>query len=92
MTKCFENLIVGLQVLNTHVKFHANQILFNIKFINLLFICNLKYKNLKFKYLIDDIVIDFLSSENLVIVHIFVLSVGSCVLRRFVLLSIYFHQ
>ena len=50
MTTYFENLIghclVELQVLNTYVKFHANRILFTIKFINLFFMCNFKLQKL----------------------------------------------
>ena len=60
----FKNLTVKLQVLNilnTHIKFHVNWILFTIWSINL-FLCI--YKNLKFKYLIDNIVFDFWSSKN----------------------------
>ena len=44
MTTYFENLTVGLHVLyvlNIHVKFHSNRILFTIKSINLFFIHNL---------------------------------------------------
>ena len=57
----FENLIIefhGLFVLKTHVKFHVNQMLFTIWFINLNFYVILDYKNSKFKDLIDDIIID----------------------------------
>ena len=44
MTTNFENLIVELHilyVLNMHVKYHSNEILFTIKYINLFFIHNL---------------------------------------------------
>ena len=36
--------------------------LFAIRFIKLFFMYNFRLKNLKFKYLIDEIVINFLSS------------------------------
>ena len=61
MTKYFENLTFGLYVLyvlNTHVKFHANQMLFTIQFINLFFVYNFILKKLKFKHLIDNITTD----------------------------------
>ena len=53
----FKNLTVKLQVLNilnTHIKFHVNQILFSIQSINLYFMYNFRLQNLKFKYLIDN--------------------------------------
>ena len=45
MTIYFENLTIELHilyVLNKHVKFHINQILFSIRFINLFFMHNFK--------------------------------------------------
>ena len=63
----FENLIVVLHVLyvlNIHIKFHSNQILFTIQSIKLFKCIILDKKNLKFKHLIDDIVMDLLSSWN----------------------------
>ena len=59
----FENIIAKLHVIyvfNIHVKFHSNWMLFIIQLINLLLMHILDHRNLKFKYLIDDIVIDFL--------------------------------
>ena len=50
MTKYFENLTFGLYilyVLNTHAKFHANQMLFTIQFINLFFMYNFILKKIK---------------------------------------------
>ena len=64
---CFENLIIRLHVLyvfNTYVKFHVNQILFIIRFINLFFIYNLTCENFNFAHLIYNIVIDFWSPGN----------------------------
>ena len=61
MTTNFENLTVELHflyVLNTHVKFSTNWILFTIRSINLFLCIILDYKKLKFKHLIDDIAID----------------------------------
>ena len=69
MTTYFENLTIGLHVLyilNTHVKFRVNWMLFTISSINLFLYIILNYKNLKFKYLIDDIDIDILFLANLV--------------------------
>ena len=43
-----------LYILNTHIKFIANQILFTIRLINLFFMLNFRLQNLKFKYLIDN--------------------------------------
>ena len=40
--------------------------LFAIRFIKLFFMYNFRLKNLKFKYLIDEIVINFLSSWNVI--------------------------
>ena len=50
MTTYFENLIVELHVfyiLNTHVKFHANRMLFTIWFINLFFMNNFRLQKLE---------------------------------------------
>ena len=69
MTTYFENLTIELHVLyilNTHVKFCVNWMLFTISSINLFLYIILNYKNLKFKYLIDDIDIDILFFANLV--------------------------
>ena len=69
MTTFFENLTIELHVLyilNTHVKFLVNWMLFTISSINLFLYIILNYKNLKFKYLIDDIDIDILFFANLV--------------------------
>ena len=69
MTTYFENLTIELHVLyilNTHVKFLVNWMLFTISSINLFLYIILNYKNLKFKYLIDDIAIDILFFANLV--------------------------
>ena len=51
-----------LYVLNTHVKFPSNRMLFTIQLINLFFVHNFRPKKLEIKYLIDNIAIDFLSS------------------------------
>ena len=69
MTTFFENLTIELHVLyilNTHVKFLVNWMLFTISSINLFLYIILNYKNLKFKYLIDYIDIDILFFTNLV--------------------------
>ena len=58
MTIYFENLTIALYVLNTHVKFCMNQILFIIQSITHILCIILKYKNLKFTLFIDDIVIN----------------------------------
>ena len=61
----FEILTVGLHslyVLNTHVKFRSNRILFIIQSINLFLCIILDPKNLKFKHLINYITINFLYS------------------------------
>ena len=52
----FENL--NRYILDTHIKFHSNQILFTIRLINLFFMHKFRPKNLKFKHLIDDRAID----------------------------------
>ena len=60
----FKNLTTKLHVIyvfNTHIKYHANQMSFIIRFIILICIHNLKYKNLKFKYLIDERAMDLWS-------------------------------
>ena len=62
----FENLIIDFHVLNMHVKFRVNQMLFIIWSINLFFVHNFYYKDLKFKHLIDYIAIDFLFFRNFV--------------------------
>ena len=62
MTIYFENLTVGLNVLNVfnmNIKFCVNRILFTIQSINIFLCIILNYKNFKFKNLIDDITIDF---------------------------------
>ena len=56
----FENLTIELRViyiLNTHVKFCLNWMLFTIQLINLFLFINLDDKNIKFKHLIDVITI-----------------------------------
>ena len=61
MATFFENLTVELHVfyvINMHIKFRANWMLFTISFLNLFFIYNIIIQNLKFKHLIDDIFID----------------------------------
>jgi len=62
MTIYFSNLTFRLHVfyvLNMHVKFQANQMLFTIRFVTYFSCTILDYKNLKFKYLINDITINF---------------------------------
>ena len=66
ITTYFKNLTIELHVLyilNTHVKFCVNYILFTIWFIRLYFCIILNYKimiyNMQFKQFIDDIVINF---------------------------------
>ena len=47
----FENLTIELHVLyvfKTRIKFHANQMLFIIRFINLFFIYNFRLQKLEF--------------------------------------------
>lgn len=53
----FENLTSKLYVLNTHVKFHINWILFTIQFVYSSFVYNFKLQKIEFKNLIDDITI-----------------------------------
>ena len=50
MTICFENLTIELYVLyvlKIHIKFHANWMLFSIRFINLFFIYNFRLQKFK---------------------------------------------
>ena len=50
MTIYFENLTVGLNVLNvfnTHIKFCVNRILFTIRLINIFFMHNFKLQKFK---------------------------------------------
>ena len=64
MNLYFESSIVGLHVLyvlNMHAKFHANWMLFTIRFINSSFIHCFKLQKLKFIQLIDVMTINFLS-------------------------------
>ena len=49
-------------ILNMHVKFGSNRIIFTIRSINLFFIHNLRLYKLEIKYLIDNMAIDFLFS------------------------------
>ena len=59
MVTYFENLTVELHVFyvfKIHVKFHANQILFTIRFIAYFLCIILDYKNSKLKHLIDNVV------------------------------------
>ena len=61
MNLYFENFIVGLHilyVLNMHVKFHTNQMLFIIRSINSSFMYYFKLQKPKFIQLIDDMTID----------------------------------
>ena len=63
MVTYFENLTIGLYVLyilNTHVKFRANQMLFIVQSITYFL-----YIILNYKILIDNIAIDIWSFENL---------------------------
>ena len=63
----FKNIIVELYVifvLNTHVKFRVNRMLFIILFINLFLCMILSCKNLKFKHLINNIAINYIFYEN----------------------------
>ena len=57
-----ENLTIELHdlyVLNMHVNFHSNQMLFTIWYINSSFMHYFKLQELEFKQLIDDTTIDF---------------------------------
>ena len=59
MNMNFENLTVVLHILyilNTHVKFHSNLVLFTIRSINLFFMHN--FLPQKFKHVIDNITIN----------------------------------
>ena len=50
MVTYFENLTIELHVLfvfKTHIKFHANQMLLIIRFINLFFMYNFRLQKLK---------------------------------------------
>ena len=47
--------IFFFNVFNIHVKFHANQMLFTLRFIYHLLCIVIRYKNLKFKILINKI-------------------------------------
>ena len=50
MTIYFKNLSVGLHILyvvNTHIKFHVNRMLFTIQFINLFFKHNFRLHKLE---------------------------------------------
>ena len=61
MATYFEKLTVKLHVLyvfKTHVKFHANQILFTIQSATYFLCIILDYKNSKLKHSIDNIAID----------------------------------
>ena len=67
MVSYFLNLTIELHVLyvlNTHIKFYVNWMLFTIRSINLFLGIILYYKNLKFKHLVDNIVIDLRFSRN----------------------------
>jgi len=60
MTTYFENPSVGLHILyilNTHVKFRIDWVLY-YSIYKLILCIILIYKSLKFKYLIDDMTID----------------------------------
>ena len=61
MNLYFENSTVGLHVLyilNMHVNFHINQMLFTIRSINLFFMHYFKLQNFEFIQLMDDMTID----------------------------------
>ena len=50
MSTYFENLTIELHILyilNKHVKFHVNRILFTIRYINLIFVHNFRLQKLK---------------------------------------------
>ena len=75
----FENRTVRfyvIYVLNMHIKFGWNQILFAIRSINLFLCIVLDHKMLKFKHLIDNLAIDlwssyrFASIENIIRVYL----------------------
>ena len=64
MNLYFENFAIRLHVLyilNMHVNFHINQMLFTIQFINSSFMHYFKLQKLEFIQLIGDMTIDFLS-------------------------------
>jgi len=58
MITYFEIELHILYVLNIHIKFLVNQILFTIQFINIFVIHNFRIQNFLFKHLIDNIIID----------------------------------
>ena len=63
----FKNLTVEFHfpyILNMHIKFCLNQILFNIRSINIFLYIILYHRNLKFYQLFDDIAINFWPSWN----------------------------
>ena len=62
MNLYFENFTVGLHilyVLNMHVSFHTNQMLFTIRSINSYFMYYFKLQKLEFIQLIDHMIINF---------------------------------
>ena len=69
MVSYFENLTSKLYVLNIHVKFHINRILFSIQFVYSSFMYNFKLKKIEFKNLIDDVTIYLWSFWNLVLME-----------------------
>ena len=61
----FENTIVELHVLyvlNTHVKFHLNRMLFTIQSMNLFFMHNFRLQKLEILAFVDELAISLLSS------------------------------
>ena len=63
MNLYFENSTIGLHVLyvlNMHVNFHTNWMLFTVRSINSYFMHYFKLQKLKYIQLIDDMTIDFL--------------------------------
>ena len=66
MNLYFENFTIGLHVLyvlNMHINFHINQMLFTIQSINSSFIHYFKLQKLKFIQLIDDMTIEWCNSK-----------------------------
>ena len=62
MNLYFKNFTVGLHilyVLNMHVSFHTNQMLFTIRSINSYFMYYFKLQKLEFIQLIDHMIINF---------------------------------
>ena len=60
-----ENIIVELHVLyvlNTHVKFHSNRMLFTIQSMNLFFMHNFRLQKLEILAFVDELAISLLSS------------------------------